>query len=356
MNPLVHLFVAVALVPVAQDEPATTAPAQAPGAVRPAVRPAIRPPLLESLFPGAPSRAAASADDDGVPEAQGQVLELYDVRDLVAPKRPVEDLAELLRANLALGAEDPNESVHAVSGTLVVRARPADQRRVREFLEDLRRALPQVKVTILGCLDMPRLAGADLAAPTVNGVRLTSLPSGQVGAVRAALHAGDRLVPLPYRTGGGEGQVVLQGDVQARQHGPVAEDEVVSGGSSRDRTWLVGYDEVTGVEGHPAGVVVPRLETLREGVDVECSYSWIRLDGESRRLRVKARARLSTVPRPVATRETTHGSVHAPEPETRTVDAEFELEAVPGCGFVIAFEAEERGAPEPAVMVFLDCD
>jgi len=289
---------------------------------------------------------AKKSDGDTV----GWVLEIYDIRDLTEGEFPfamhsAADVAQLVRDNLTL----MDNQVKVTADCLVIRANPEDHRTLKHFFTDLRQFVAPCDVTsMVGTLVRDRRSEGDDLGSDIGGVRILTLSGTEVSKIEASRHAPDGRIDLTTHVGESSWDLNFV-NATATAHGPVKEGEVIHTGNAKDKSFLVGFDLIQDVEGHPQGVLVPRLETLSEGLTLEATYRLIGTGPDAGRLKVSVDATQSKVRRPVPTRNTATGRVHIPESETAKISATLLLES--GGGFLVVFEAAEEGGLEEAVLV-----
>lgn len=285
-------------------------------------------------------------------QTEGWVLELYDIRGLTTEAgstagRSADDITRLLRERVELS----EPQVTCSAGVLVVRANPGKQTRVRNVLDDLRRFVVPVRATSMsGRLTRVAPSGDAASDSSIGGVRIETLSNAEVSKFEAMKHTVSGRVALPSRIETSKWRHEFK-DVTIRQHEPLEEGEAFVAGNAVDRTWLVGYDTTSDVEGHPDGVPTPRFEKLSEGTRLEVSYAVVGDGSDASAFKVSVNGRQSRVARPVPTRATDHGLVHSPSSETTTVSATLLVES--GGGFIVVFERAAEGEPDDAVLVLI---
>jgi hypothetical protein len=223
------------------------------------------------------------SSQEAAPRETSATLQIYEVRDLVAPEgRSDQQIAQAtteLRSLLMVALSGHPEIDCTAKGTLVVRGMPDEHHRLRQVLDDLRRA-EQPQILMKFVIAWMPIAGDE---PDHEGVDVESLEA----------------FDPETRFEGGE--VLTAPSVLTLAY----QEAVIQTGSTV--RIIEGYDRVDDVEGHPEGLVVPRLKEIHEGLRIETSPV-PSLDRKF--VTVSINLKFDELVRPVPVVRSEHGPVH----------------------------------------------
>lgn len=288
--------------------------------------------LLTLVLISAAAAVVGQAQDAVVAAADGQVLEIYDVRDLAellgtwsAPESgEARDPDALLQAGTRSLIQtireecDPplpfeDDARIMAAGTLVLRASPASHAWVKEMLTHLRTSWATI-------------AQIDGLVYLVEDTAWSALG---IAAGESVLAGGDTAEALVARFKSVTGVEVIEMprlSVYLTQRGMI---------SLSNRTeYIAGWDEHASVLPVAGPLVVPRIEHIDEGLRLDCRVLALKDD----RYQVSMKVEQVDLMRPLKTIDTAQGPVLDPVTETRTVSATVAL----GTGDLVLFQAGER--------------